>query len=248
MHGAGSSSSSTAVDDSRGSDQQGGAHVDRRNDSISGNVVADTVFGLLQGVCWAGTQLSQLELLGDQRKAATARQELQEQQRQLQQALQQAMQLLLQSAEAAGARPDIVTQLIRQPLVAAVFANTSSSSSSSSSSNNESGQKDVMSWLVVPENPAASKHRSEHMVALASDSLADLYPGVLAEWQVTQAAAAGMVGCGLLQQLQDFGEVLWSQLPQPYCCSNWGCSNLAGGSESKLCGKSSRCSRCKVAR
>jgi hypothetical protein len=195
-------------------------------------------------MCWAGTQLSQLELLGDQRKAAKARQELQEEQRQLQQALQQAMQLLLQSAQAAGARPDIVTQVFRQPVVAqdiaALFTNTSSSSSS-----NDNGQ---MSWLVVPDNPAARKQCSEHMVALASDSLADLYPGVLGEWQITQAAAARMVGCGVLQQLQDFGGALWSQLPQPYCCSNWGCSNLAGVSESKLCGKSSRCSRCKVAR
>jgi hypothetical protein len=214
--------------------------------------VAEVVFGLLQCVFWVGTQLPLLELLGDQRKAAKVRQELQEQQQQLQQALQQAMQLLLQSAEAAGARPDLVPrlfwQLLPQHNAATTTTTTTTTSSSSSSSSNDSGEIGVLSGLAVPANPAAWNLRRAHEVLLASEALAGLYPAVLGEWQVTQAAAAGMVGCGLLQQLQDFGGALCSQLPQAYCCSNGGCSNVAGVSESKLCGKSSRCSKCKVAR
>jgi hypothetical protein len=80
--------------------------------------------------------------------------------------------------------------------------------------------------------------------------LADLDPaGLPFAFSVSAGTAAALLGAGLPAQLHAFGIALWSALPQPRCCNNAACTNLASVSEAKLvAGKASRCSKCKVAK
>jgi hypothetical protein len=194
------SSSSEAADSSYVADQQQQQIAACTAGSISGKDLAYAVFQCLQHVHWAGTQLQQLELPGAPRKAAAALNALQGKQCSLQCSLQQAMQQLLESAEAAGARANRSLQVTNMHPQEQQLQEGSESS------------RNTLSTLHVERDPAES---SAGQVAfkqevLVSGSLFELHPSKLEQWQMPQTAAAKIVDCGLQQQLQAFGEGLWS--------------------------------------
>jgi hypothetical protein len=179
---------------------------------------------------WLGPQLQQLVLPGKPNKAAAAMRDLQEQQQQLQQLLAAAVWRLHQAAELLSAAQDMSQpvqeqQQQQQPLDAAESA--------------------MLSLLAELADRAPA----------AQPSLAELDPsGISDNYKLPAAVAASLVGAEVPVLLHDFGAALWSALPQPRCCNNWACSNLAGVSEAKLVrpaaggGSGNKCSGCKTAR
>jgi hypothetical protein len=232
--GSSGGSSSRASDSSGVADQQQQQHATRMAGSISGKDLAYAVFDCLQYVFWAGTQLQQLVLPGTPSKAAAALDALKAHQCNLQCSLQQAMQQLLGAAAAAGAGANRQLQVQMKP-------------EAQEEREDAVRCRNMPRVLHVERDPAeiwAGRGNFKQEV-LVSRVLLKLYPGKLEQWQMPHTAAAKIVDCGLLQQLQAFGEALWSQLPQLHCCNNAACTNVAGLSESKL--KASRCSKCKAA-
>jgi hypothetical protein len=236
-----SSSSSSAADSNRVADQQQQQQQPRNKlhaGSISGKDLAHAVFQCLQYVLWASTQLRQLVLPGEPGTAAAAIEALRGQALMLNGSLQHAMRQLLHSAEAAGARANRKVYVLKMR-----------SQEQEQEQEQGQGQKEgavsssLLSELAMPRvlqverDPAevAAGRGAFRQEVLVCEVLAELYPGTLEHWQITRAAARQIVSkWELLQQLQAFGEALWSQLPQPHCCNNWGCINVAGVSESKL--------------
>jgi hypothetical protein len=200
--------------------------------TLCGSVLADDLFSCLGYVHWLGPQLQQLVLPGKASKAAAAVRDLQEQQQQLQQSLAAAVWRLRQAADLLSAAQDMSQPVQEQqqqqqqrPLDAAESA--------------------MLSLLAELADRAPA----------AQPSLAELDPsGISDNHKLPAAVAASLVGAELPVLLHDFGAALWSALPQPRCCNNWACSNLAGVSEAKLVrpaagnGSGNKCSGCKTAR
>jgi hypothetical protein len=183
-------------------------------------------------VAWLGGELQQLVLPGDPRRAAAALQDLQGQQQQLQQALATAVCRLNEAApRAVSAERALQLQQEQQekPFMPPSFWS---------------------SQMHVQQSTAqlaelANRHPAD------TTSMEDLDPTQFqsVRFELPAAVAASLIGPQLRQQLQQIGAVLWSALPQPRCCNNWECLNMARVSEAKLvAGKASRCSKCKVAR
>jgi hypothetical protein len=194
----------------------------------------------LQAVMWLEGQLLQLALPGKQTKAAAAQALLQEQQQQLQEEL------------------TAVVQRCNGVLAVARAVDEQQNAHAEQQQATSSGMQVPLQFddiiqdlfdITAEEKPVAGT------ASVAAAHSADAEPAAAAEqegtsWQawVLPESVVGVVGQQLPQQLQAFGEALWSLLPQPHCCCNWACVNLAGVSELRLAGKASRCSRCKVAR
>jgi hypothetical protein len=169
---------------------------------IQSKPLADALMQCQGVIAWLGGQLQQLLLPGEQRKAAAALRDLQEQQHQLQQALLVALSQLNETAEQAQPQP-------QQQHV---------SSSNSRSSGDNSMQQQQQQYPDTDIDLLESREPAEPISEL---------PGLLL----------------------NFGEALWSALPQPRCCNNAACTNLDSVSDAKLvAGKASRCSKCKVAK
>jgi hypothetical protein len=184
----------------------------------------------LHSVVWVGSQLQHLQLPGKPHTTAAALAALQAQQQQLQQQLEAAVQQFqgaVTSCEASGQQQ--------------VGAGDSSGSSCAVSVELE------LSNSVDHGNAAGADAAS---ASAADGGVAPTLPGAKLQpaGGVPPALVAVLVELGLPQQLQAFGYALWPLLPQPHCCSNWGCGNMAAVSEVRLAAKASRCSSCKVAR
>jgi hypothetical protein len=197
-------------------------------------------------VHWLGPQLQQLVLPGKPNKAAAAVRGLQEQQQQLQQALAAAVWRLRQAAtllsSAQAARQPVQQQQQQQPMEAESTVYITSE----------------QPWEYSPAAAAADAAMLAELDGTpfaAHLSLAELDPSAISDsYKLPAAAAARLVGAELPVLLRELGRKLWSALPQPRCCNNWACANLAGVSEAKLVrpaaggGKSNKCSGCKTAR
>jgi hypothetical protein len=196
---------------------------------IKVHMLAPALFACLEHLIWLGTELQQLALPGDPRKAAKALQDLQLQQQQLQQALTTAVWRLKEAA------PRPVSAERAQQLQ----------------------QEQQQNPVVPPGYRRRQMHVQQSTAELAE--LANRHPAdtvTIESFNPTQleyvsfelpaAVAASLIGPQLQQQLQQFGAALWSALPQLRCCNNWQCVSIAGVSEAKLAGKASRCGKCKV--
>jgi hypothetical protein len=88
---------------------------------------------------------------------------------------------------------------------------------------------------------------SDAVAASAAALLAELLqtPGAyLRLWKLQQRWMDG-----LLQQMQDVGELVVTQLPMQYGCNSPGCAVMTGPSEAKLVGgKGCVCGKCRTAR
>jgi hypothetical protein len=199
--------------------------------SINAHVLAHSLFLCLGYLRWAKGQLQQLLPPGDAAKAAAALRDLQEQQQHLQQALTLAVWRLNRAAAL---------------FLAAVYQHSEQALPAQQHSSSSSDKGAHAPMQVTPADIAAiaSSHPEGTLL------LQDLDPTLLPiQYQEAAETAAALVGPVLPAQLQAFAGALWSALPQPRCCNNAACANLGGVSEAKLvAGKTSRCSKCKVAK
>jgi hypothetical protein len=241
---------------------------------VPGDKLSRLLLRCLQHVHWVGGQLQQLVLPGKQKKAAAALQDLQEQQQQLQQALIAAVWRLDKAGEIMRA---VTAQQIPQSTPFRVLGFDPSSDTSYQLSywlhyqglqlrQQQQQQRQQCNGSSSSSSSSSSNTPIAQLTELAScqpDETLQLADLVLAQQQQQQQnrevflspkVAVDVAGPKLSQQLQQFGSALWSALPQPRCCNNAGCTNLAGVSEAKLVlpaagsGRSNKCSACKTAR
>jgi hypothetical protein len=217
--------------------------------TMTGRGLADVLFSCLGFVHWLGPQLQQLVLPGKANKAAAAVRGLQEQQQQLQQVLAVAVWRLRQAAALLSA-----AQAARQPV----------QQQQQQQQQQQPMEADSTVYITSEQpweySPAAAAADAAMLAELggsapaAQPSLAELDPsGILDNYKLPAAAAAQLVGPEVPVLLRELGRKLWSALPQPRCCNNWACANLAGVSEAKLVrpvgsSNSNKCSGCKTAR
>jgi hypothetical protein len=184
-------------------------------------------------VVWVGSQLQHLQLPGKPSATAAALAALHEQQQQVRQQLEAAVQQFQDAVPSCRAA--------KQQQVAA------GSNGSSCAVSDVLGYEDGNEQDDVTGANAAAAAAADGSITTQSLQVEAEVPAVL----VSAESVAELVlkaGSALPQQLQAFGGALWPLLPQPRCCSNWGCVSMSAVSEVRLAAKASRCSSCKVAR